>query len=114
MSKKDKAEKTATEKTPAPNSPSARAAAAASFKFGVPHIASKMGVKEASARVALRKHKVAKAEGGVYGWNKESEVEEVLKKISSRVSSKKVKAAAAADKAGAEKGVKKMKVKKAA
>ena len=78
MAKKDKAEKS--EKSSG-NSPAARAAAAAQYKYGVDHLAKELGVKPASVRVALRKHAVEKAEGGVYGWNSEKVVKAVIAKI---------------------------------
>jgi len=70
---KDKSESSA--------SPAARAAAAASFKFGVSALAKELNIKEASARVQLRKHSIEKAEGGVYGWNSEKAFKDVVKAL---------------------------------
>lgn len=64
------------------NSPAARAAAAANYKYGVDALAKELGIKAASVRVQLRKHQVEKAEGGVYGWNSEKDFKEVVKKLS--------------------------------
>ena len=80
MAKKDKSKK----KAAADNSPAARAAAAANYKYGVSALAKELGIKDASARVALRKHKVEKAEGGVYGWNSEKEFQAVVKQLSKK------------------------------
>jgi len=66
---------------PAAGSPAAKAAAAKSYKYGVPDLAKKLGIKEASARVSLRNHEVPKAEGGVYGWNSQAELDSVAKSL---------------------------------
>lgn len=78
MAKKEKEAKAA---APAASSPAAKAKAAASFKYGVEALATKLGVKAASARVALRNAKVPKAEGGVYGWNSQADLEAVVTKL---------------------------------
>jgi len=53
---------------------------AETFKYGVADIAKKLGIKEASARVQLRNHKVKKA-GKSYGWNTKDELDAVIEKI---------------------------------
>lgn len=77
--------KSATKKTAkkeaAPGSPAAKAAAAKSYKYGVPHLAKKLGIKDASARVSLRNHDIPKAEGGVYGWNSQADLDAVASKL---------------------------------
>lgn len=65
-------------KKAAKNSPAAKAEAAASFKYGVAAVAEATGRKETSVRVAFRKHGVAKADGGVYGWNKEADMKAAI------------------------------------
>lgn len=50
------------------------------YKYGVADIAKALGVKEASARVQLRNHKVKKA-GKSYGWNTKDELQTVIEKI---------------------------------
>lgn len=76
MAKKEAAAKAA----PAAG-PAAKAAAKAKFKYGVDELAAKLGIKPASARVALRNAKVEKAEGGVYGWMTKDELEAVAAKL---------------------------------
>lgn len=80
MTAKKTAAKTA-KKAPVAGSPAAKAAAAKSYKYGVPALAKKLGIKEASARVSLRNHDIPKAEGGVYGWNSQAEVDAVAAKL---------------------------------
>lgn len=53
---------------------------AESFKYGVADVAKALGVKDASARVQLRNHKVKKA-GKSYGWNTKDELQAVIDKI---------------------------------
>lgn len=80
MSKSVKKAKKAEAKAPA-GSPAAKAEAAKSYKYGVPALAKKLGIKDASARVALRNHDIAKAEGGVYGWNSQADLDAVAAKL---------------------------------
>jgi hypothetical protein len=70
----------AKKKAPAKGSPAAKAEAAASYKFGIPEIAKMTGRKDTSVRVAFRKHGIEKAEGGVYGWNSQKDVDAVIAK----------------------------------
>jgi len=53
---------------------------AESFKYGVDDLADALGIKPASARVALRKHDIEKA-GKSYGWNSKAELETVIATI---------------------------------
>lgn len=55
-------------------------AEAETFKYGVADVAKALGVKEASARVQLRNHKVKKA-GKSYGWNSKDDLAGVIEKI---------------------------------
>lgn len=52
----------------------------ASFKYSVDQLATSLGVNASSARVLLRKHKVAKA-GRAYGWNSREDFDNVVKKL---------------------------------
>lgn len=93
MAKKEATPKKEKEAKAAPAaSPAAKAKAAASFKYGVEALATKLGVKAASARVALRNNKIPKAEGGVYGWNSQADLEAVVAKL--KPAPKEAKAAA--------------------
>lgn len=81
MTKTTKKAAAKTAKKAAPGSPAAKAAAAQSYKYGVPALAKKLGIKEASARVSLRNHDIPKAEGGVYGWNTQADLDAVAAKL---------------------------------
>jgi hypothetical protein len=52
------------------------------FTFGVEDIAEELGIKPASVRVQLRNKGIDKA-GKSYGWNKKSELKEVIDQIRS-------------------------------
>jgi hypothetical protein len=67
-------------KKAAKGSPAAKAEAAASYKYGVEDVAKATGRKATSVRVAFRNHGVEKAEGGVYGWNKEADMKAAIEK----------------------------------
>lgn len=54
-----------------------------SYKYDVTALADTLGIEPASVRVALRKHKVDKAEGNVYGWNNKTDFEAVVAKLKS-------------------------------
>lgn len=73
MAKADKKAKAAPKEKPAK-------AEAETFKYGVADVAKALGVKDASARVQLRNHKVKKA-GKSYGWNDKDDLQAVIDKI---------------------------------
>lgn len=50
------------------------------WKFDIATLAGDLGIKGASARVALRKHKIKKG-GKSYGWNSRAEYDDVLKRL---------------------------------
>lgn len=56
--------------------------ATAEYKYTVDTLAKDLGLQPASVRVALRKHDIDKADGGVYGWNSQKDYDEVKKAIS--------------------------------
>ncbi|USN16594.1 hypothetical protein POLEWNIK_00680 [Brevundimonas phage vB_BpoS-Polewnik] len=85
MAKADKKAKDAPKEKPAK-------AEAETFKYGVADVAKALGVKEASARVQLRNHKVKKA-GKSYGWNSKDELQGVIEKIRPAKEEKPAKAA---------------------
>lgn len=71
--------KTATK--PAPAAKKNNLPAKPEYKYGVPYLAEKLGNAEASVRVALRKHGVEKAEGGIYGWNSQKDADAVVAQL---------------------------------
>lgn len=71
-------------------------------KYTVEDLASELGIKPASARVALRKHNVEK-HGKVYGWDNQADMKAVAAKL---------KSSAGDSKKPAKKAVKKAAVKK--
>jgi hypothetical protein len=87
-------------KKAAKGSPAAKAEAAASYKFGIPEVAKSTGRKDTSVRVAFRKHGIEKAEGGVYGWNSQADMQKAIDKaFPAKPAKKAAKAAAPAKKA---------------
>lgn len=70
----------AKEKAKAKETKTEKKAEAESFKYGVADVAKALGVKDASARVQLRNHKVKKA-GKSYGWNDKDDLQAVIDKI---------------------------------
>lgn len=61
------------------------------YKYNVQTLAEKLGIETASVRVALRKHKIEKAEGGVYGWDTKADFEEVLAQLKAKPEKKAAK-----------------------
>ena len=50
------------------------------FKYTIADLAKSLGIKEASARIKLRKAEVPKA-GRAYGWNNKTDFEKVVKQL---------------------------------
>lgn len=65
------------------------------YKYGVKDIAEKLDTSPEVVRGKLRTNGVEKAEGGVYGWDTQREVDEVVKAISSKAEPKAEKKAPA-------------------
>ena len=60
-----------------------------SYKYGVPELANTLGIEPASVRIALRKAKIDKSEGGVYGWNTKADFDAVLSQLKPKGEGKK-------------------------
>jgi hypothetical protein len=52
----------------------------AAKKFGVSHLAKKLGIKAATARIKLRNAKIRKSGKG-YGWDTSTELDAVAQKL---------------------------------
>jgi SNF2 family DNA or RNA helicase len=61
------------------------------YKYTAANLAEALGLEPATVRIALRKHKVAKANGGVYGWDKKTDFDEVVKLLKGDKAEKKAK-----------------------
>lgn len=65
------------------------------WKYDVATLAKELGIQEASVRVALRNRGIPKA-GKSYGWNKEADYKDVVKKLRESNTAEKPKAGKAA------------------
>lgn len=71
----DDVKKTTAKKVPPPAKK-----AADEFKYTVADVADELGIQAASARIALRNAKVAKA-GRSYGWNTDKDFKAIVKQL---------------------------------
>lgn len=51
------------------------------YKYNITSLADVLDIEPASVRIKLRKLKIKKAEGGIYGWNTKADFDEVVKQL---------------------------------